>query len=165
MGILTKKFDAGVPRSEAVAQCFDQVFDTRVLVTHLMVDIDMVADRVYCPKPIYGEDSVVAEYKNRGPEKYPHWHDAATWATKTTMTYARLKSMTPDEFACWVYDNNLSNDVMGFFYGNRDPEGLCYCMDHHFAAVVAYPGYIKHKHNWNPILLGDDKEPAGELQA
>src|SRR5579862_802379 len=33
--------------------------------------------------------------QNRGPNKWPHWHDGAAWATRTTMTRSRFKAMSP----------------------------------------------------------------------
>jgi len=104
---------------------------------------------------------------NRGPEKYPHWHDATEWAKRTTMTLARLLTMTPEAFHAWVTDRESAEDVKGWFFGLGWPEGHSYCYEHDYAVATGYECLCSNKHVPD-LLLGGDRtalEAAGEARA
>ena len=97
----------------------------------------------------------------RGPEKFPHWHDSTEWAKRTTMTRSRFLSMTPEEFADWVYEGHNTEDVQGFFLAKRWPEGYTYCYDREYTIQTAYPSMKRHLSGW-PTILVDTNETFEE---
>lgn len=90
------------------------------------------------------------DFKPRGKEKFPHWHDCHAWARKTTMTRSRFLAMTKDEFADWA--SSRTEDVMAFFYANRHPEGWAYAESRGWLRDTCHEGLVRHPHNWHPLL-------------
>jgi hypothetical protein len=93
----------------------------------------------------------------RGPERYPHWHDAAAWRLKTTMTRRRMLEMSAEAFYDWVRGHR--DDFTAFCYAYKWPEGMVILGYTREGVEASRGAWLREDliHNWPSSLLTPDE--------